>query len=153
MASKCGLTPQYEGLEALYRQYGDRGFVVLAFPSNDFREQEPGTEAEIAEFCRLTYGVDFPMFAKTRVSGEGKHPLYDALTRAQPHAVTTSGGAMRERLSGHGIPVLPEPEILWNFEKFLIDRSGEVVGRFAPDLAPEDPVLVEAIERQLNIEA
>jgi glutathione peroxidase len=150
VASKCGLTPQYEGLEALYRRFRDQGFVVLGFPSNDFREQEPGSDAEIAEFCKLTYAVDFPMFAKVRVSGEGKHPLYGALTLAQPHAASTTGGAMRERLTGYGISVLPEPEILWNFEKFLVGRSGDVVGRFAPDMSPDDPFLIGAIEHELN---
>ena len=150
VASKCGLTPQYEGLEALYRQYRDRGFVVLGFPSNDFREQEPGTDSEIAEFCKLTYAVNFPMFAKIGVSGEGKHPLYEVLTRAQPKATSNSGGAMRDRLAAHGIPVLPEPEILWNFEKFLVGRNGKVIGRFAPEVTPEDPVLVAAIEHELN---
>ena len=149
-ASRCGLTPQYEGLESLYRRFRDDGFVVLGFPSNDFRGPEPGTEAEIAEFCTLTYSVDFPMFAKIAVTGEGKHPLYEALTRAQPHAASTSGGAMRERLAGHGIAVLPEPEILWNFEKFLVGRSGAVVARFAPDMAPDDPALVAAIEHELQ---
>ena len=153
VASKCGLTPQYEGLEALYRRYRDQGFVVLGFPSNDFREQEPGTDSEIAEFCKLTYAVDFPMFARIAVTGEGKHPLYDALTGAQPKAISTSGGAMRERLAAYNIPVFAEPEVLWNFEKFLIGRSGEVVGRFAPDVTPEDPALVAAIEGELNAAA
>jgi glutathione peroxidase len=149
VASKCGLTPQYEALQSLYRDYRDRGFAVLGFPSNDFRGQEPGTEAEIAAFCQANYGVDFPMFAKIRVVGEDKHPLYEALIRAQPQATSPSGGAMRDRLTGHGIAPNPEPEILWNFEKFLIGRDGAVVARFAPDTAPNEPGLVQAIESAL----
>ncbi len=149
VASKCGLTPQYEALEELYRKYREDGFAVLGFPANDFRGQEPGSDAEIADFCRLTYEVDFPMFAKISVAGENKHPLYAALTEAQPQAESGSGGGMRERLSGYGIVPNPEPEVLWNFEKFLIDRDGDVIARFAPDVAPNDPPLVRAIESAL----
>lgn len=149
VASKCGLTPQYEGLEKLYRDYADKGLVVLGFPANDFREQEPGTDAEIAEFCQSTYKVDFPMFSKIEVSGERKHPLYAALTQARREATSPNGGGMRERLEGYGIAANPEPEVLWNFEKFLISRSGEVVERFTPDTEPNDPALVGAIEREL----
>jgi glutathione peroxidase len=149
VASKCGLTSQYEALQALYREYRDRGFAVLGFPSNDFRGQEPGNEAEIAAFCQLNYAVDFPMFAKIKVAGEDKHPLYEALIRAQPSTVSPNGGAMRERLAAHGIAPNPEPEILWNFEKFLVGRDGAVVARFAPDTAPDDPGLVRAIESAL----
>jgi len=149
VASKCGLTPQYEGLEKLYADYRDKGFEVLGFPANNFREQEPGTDAEIADFCKLTYDVDFPMFSKISVAGEDKHPLYAALTEAQPHAHSSSGGGMRTRLEGFGIETNPEPEVLWNFEKFLVNREGDVVGRFAPDTAPNDPAMVEAIEQAL----
>jgi glutathione peroxidase len=150
VASKCGLTPQYEGLEALYRRYRDRGFEVLGFPANDFGAQEPGTEAEIADFCKTTYEVDFPMFAKIKVVGEDKHPLYAALTRAVPEAASSNGGGMRERLKKHGMTPNPEPEVLWNFEKFLLSRDGRVVARFAPDMTPDDPMLVSAIERELG---
>ncbi|GAA0310265.1 glutathione peroxidase [Sphingomonas oligophenolica] len=149
VASKCGLTPQYDGLEKLYAAYRDRGFEVLGFPANNFGAQEPGTDTEIAEFCALTYDVDFPLFSKISVVGEDKHPLYAALTAAQPTATSANGGAMRERLAGHGITPNPEPEILWNFEKFLIDRGGAVVARFSPDTAPDDPALAAAIERAL----
>ncbi len=148
VASKCGLTPQYEGLEALYRRYHDQGFAVLGFPANDFGAQEPGTEAEIAQFCDLNYGVSFPMFAKIQVTGPDKHPLYAALTEAEPHAVDTGGG-FRARLKGYGMTPNPEPELLWNFEKFLIGRDGTVVARFAPDTAPDDPALAAAIEQAL----
>jgi len=150
VASKCGLTPQYDGLEKLHAAYRNRGFEVLGFPANNFGAQEPGTDAEIAEFCSLTYDVDFPLFSKISVVGDDKHPLYAALTATQPIATSTSGGGMRERLAGHGITPNPEPEILWNFEKFLIDRDGEVIARFAPDTSPDDPALVAAIEQALD---
>ncbi len=150
VASKCGLTPQYDGLEKLHAAYRDRGFEVLGFPANNFGAQEPGTDAEIAEFCSLTYDVDFPLFSKISVVGEDKHPLYAALTEAQPVATSTNGGDMRERLAGYGIKPNPEPEILWNFEKFLVGRDGEVIERFAPDTVPDDPALVAAIERALG---
>ena len=147
VASKCGLTPQYEGLEALYRARQAEGLEILGFPANNFMAQEPGTEAEIADFCSTTYDVTFPMFAKISVVGDDKHPLYDMFTRTQPEAV--SAGPMRERLEGYGIPVSPEGEVLWNFEKFLISRTGEVVERFAPDVTAEDPRLLASIKREL----
>jgi glutathione peroxidase len=149
VASKCGLTPQYEGLESLYRRYRERGLVVLGFPANDFRGQEPGSDAEIADFCRLTYEVDFPMFSKIRVTGEDKHPLFAALIEAHPKISAGDAGGMRQRLQGHGIEPNPEPELVWNFEKFLIGRDGNVVGRFPPDMAPDDARLVAAIEQAL----
>lgn len=148
-ASKCGLTPQYEGLETLYRDYRDRGFEILGFPANDFRGQEPGTDDEIAAFCQSTYDVDFPMFARISVAGEGKHPLYAALTASAPVATSTSGDAMRARLEGHGIAVNPAPEVQWNFEKFVVSPDGEVAARFAPDTLPTDPALVAAIDAVL----
>ena len=150
VASKCGLTPQYDGLEKLYAEYRGQGFEVLGFPANNFGGQEPGSDDEIADFCKLTYEVDFPMFAKISVAGEDKHPLYAALTAAVPKATNPEGGGIRERLTGYGMTPNPEPEVLWNFEKFLVSREGEVVGRFAPDTAPNDPVMVAAIERELG---
>ncbi|MDB5847329.1 MAG: glutathione peroxidase subfamily protein [Rhodoferax sp.] len=147
VASKCGLTPQYEGLEKLYKDKRAQGLEVLGFPANDFKGQEPGTEAEITEFCSLTYGVDFPMFSKISVVGENRHPLYEALTEAQPKAI--GDGPFRERLKGYGIPMGQPADVLWNFEKFLVGRSGEVVARFAPDVTADDPRLVEAIEAEL----
>jgi glutathione peroxidase len=149
VASKCGLTPQYEGLEALFRNYRDEGFLVLGFPANDFAGQEPGTEDEIATFCSTKYDVDFPLFAKISVVGEPKHPLYETLTAAQPTAAG-SGGDFRARLKGHGISPNPEPEVLWNFEKFVVGRGGDVVARFTPDTAPNDPALIAVIERELQ---
>ena len=147
VASKCGLTPQYEGLEKLYQSHRAQGLEVLGFPANNFKAQEPGTDDEIKAFCSLTYNVQFALFSKISVAGDDQHPLYHALTRAVP--VATGEGPMRERLTGKGIPVNPAPEVQWNFEKFLINRQGEVVGRFAPDVSAEDPRLVEAIEAAL----
>jgi glutathione peroxidase len=119
VASRCGFTPQYTGLEALYRKYRDRGFVVLGFPCNQFGAQEPGTEAEIGSFCSSTYDVSFPLFAKVEVNGEGTHPLYRLLKSGKPGVLGTEG-------------------IKWNFTKFLVDREGQVRKRFAPNDKPED---------------
>ena len=130
VASKCGLTPQYEGLEKLHETLGSRGFEVLGFPCNQFLEQEPGTAEEIQEFCTVNYGVQFPLFEKIEVNGEGQHPLYAQLTAV----------ADGEGYTG---------DIRWNFEKFLVSPAGEVVGRFNPTVTPEDPALVSAIEAQL----
>ena len=146
-ASQCGLTPQYAGLEALYEKYHDDGFEVLGFPANDFAGQEPGDNAEIAQFCETQYAVRFPMFAKLAVTGTDKHPLYAALVEARPEAAGSD--AFRERLTGYGMTPNAPPELLWNFEKFLIGRDGQVVGRFSPDMAPDDDALVSAIEREL----
>ncbi len=147
-ASKCGLTPQYEGLEALYTKYKDDGFTVLGFPANNFGGQEPGSDDEIATFCQTSFSVDFPMFSKISVAGEDKHPLYAALIEAEPVARNTE--TFRERLRGYGREPNPEPEVLWNFEKFLIGRDGDVVARFSPDMAPTDDAIVTAIERELH---
>jgi glutathione peroxidase len=130
VASQCGLTPQYTGLEQLSEQYGPRGFEVLGFPCNQFGGQEPGTSEEIAQFCSTSYGVTFPLFEKIEVNGEGRHPLYAQLT---------------ENADGEG----KAGDIQWNFEKFLISPAGEIVERFRPLVTPEDPQLVAAIEEQL----
>jgi len=130
VASQCGLTPQYTGLEELHERLAPRGFSVLGFPCNQFGGQEPGTAEEIAEFCAVNYGVTFPMYAKLEVNGGGRHPLYTELT-AKPDAEGTAG------------------DILWNFEKFLVAPSGEIVGRFRPRTTPEDPQLLAAIEQTL----
>jgi len=149
VASKCGLTPQYEGLEKLYEKYKDRGLLIAGFPANDFKSQEPGSNEEIQSFCSTNYGVEFPMFSKITVVGPGKHPLYQALIASQPHATSVSEIPFREKLRGYGIESNPDPEVLWNFEKFLVNRKGEVVRRFAPDTAPDAPALIEAIETEL----
>jgi glutathione peroxidase len=150
VASKCGLTPQYEGLEKVYEQYKGQGLVVAGFPANDFKAQEPGTNEEIQSFCTLNYGVQFPLFDKIAVLGEQKHPLYAALIAAKPNAVSLSEVPFREKLKGYGIETKPEPEILWNFEKFLVSREGKVVERFAPDTQPDAPALIAAIEAELT---
>ncbi|MEU9626063.1 glutathione peroxidase [Streptomyces luteogriseus] len=130
VASKCGLTPQYTGLEKLHEQYAGRGFSVLGVPCNQFLGQEPGGADEIAEFCSATYGVTFPMTEKVEVNGEGRHPLYERLT----------GFADAEGHSG---------DIRWNFEKFLVGRDGQVVARFSPQTEPDAAEVVAAIEAQL----
>ncbi|HZD97384.1 MAG TPA: glutathione peroxidase [Micromonosporaceae bacterium] len=130
VASKCGLTPQYAGLEELHERLADRGFSVLGFPCNQFGGQEPGTSEEIAEFCSATYGVTFPMYEKVDVNGADRHPIYQQLTLV-PDEKGESG------------------DILWNFEKFLVAPSGEIVGRFRPQTKPEDPELLAAIDKVL----
>jgi len=149
VASKCGLTPQYEGLERIYERYRDRGFAVLGFPANDFAGQEPGSNEEIQQFCRTNYSVEFPMFAKIAVTGADPHPLYAALIAAQPEATAKPGTDFREALVGYGITPNPAPGILWNFEKFLVGRDGAVIARFAPDVPPDDSLVTEAIESAL----
>jgi glutathione peroxidase len=153
VASRCGLTPQYAGLEALYEKFADRGFAVLGFPANEFGAQEPGSNAEIQAFCSTSYAVRFPMFAKIVVKGPGQHPLYAALTRARPAARTLQGRDFRQELIGYGIETGEPQEILWNFEKFLLDRQGNVVERFSPDVPPEAPIVVSAIEQALGAPA
>jgi len=140
VASQCGKTPQYEGLEALYSARKDDGFAVLGFPCNQFGEQEPGTEAEIESFCRSVYGVDFPMFSKLEVKGPDQHPLYKALVAAQPKRTLDPDAAN---------PKPAEGDVRWNFEKFLVSRDGRVVGRYDPDVKPDNAVLTAAIETEL----
>jgi glutathione peroxidase len=149
LASKCGLTPQYATLEALYRKYKDRGFAILGFPANEFGAQEPGTDAEIKAFCSTNYDVTFPVFSKIVVKGEGQHPLYSGLTAAKPEARTLPGSGFRAKLIGYGIQPGAPHEVLWNFEKFVVDKKGNVVERFAPDVPPDADVIVSVIEREL----
>ncbi len=129
VASKCGLTPQYKQLQALYEQYHGKGFEILGFPANNFREQEPGTDTEISEFCEINYGVTFPLFSKISVGGDDIHPLYAELT-TQPEPV---GG-----------------DVTWNFQKYLVDREGNVVKKISPRTTPDDPEVVAEIERLLG---
>jgi glutathione peroxidase len=131
VASKCGFTPQYAALEQLYEKYSEKGFAVLGFPCNQFLFQENGSEEQIAQFCSATYGVSFPMFAKLKVNGKGQHPLYAELTKA----TDANGKAGR---------------VKWNFEKFLINRDGEVVGRYRSKTTPDDPKVISAIESALG---
>lgn len=150
VASQCGLTPQYAALEAVYRKYHARGFEILAFPANEFGGQEPGTAEEIKSFCSSKFGVSFPLFAKIVVKGEGQHQLYATLTAEKPEARGIEGNDFRAKLASYGfVPSSPE-EVLWNFEKFLIDRQGNVVDRFLPDVPPDAPIVVTAIERALT---
>jgi glutathione peroxidase len=130
VASKCGLTPQYAGLEKLHEQYADRGFSVVGFPCNQFGGQEPGSADEIQTFCSTTYGVTFPLYEKIDVNGENRHAVYEQLTQA-----TDAKGEAGD--------------ILWNFEKFLLSPDGDVVARFRPQVTPDDAALVEAVEAQL----
>lgn len=147
VASKCGLTPQYEGLGKLYEDRRAQGLEVLAFPANNFKGQEPGSDEEIKAFCSSTYHVEFPLFSKISVVGADQHPLYQALTTTQPDA--TGDGPFRQRLKGYGVEPNAAPDVLWNFEKFLVSRDGRVVGRFSPDVTADDPRLVSAIEAEL----
>jgi glutathione peroxidase len=131
VASKCGLTPQYSGLERVHEQFADRGFAVLGFPCNQFLGQEPGTAEEIAEFCSTTYGVTFPLYEKIEVNGDGRHPIYEELTQV----ADAQGEA---------------GDVKWNFEKFLVSPAGEIVARFRPQVEPEAPEIVSAIESALT---
>ena len=147
VASKCGFTPQYEGLEKLYESYGDQGFDVLGFPSNDFLGQEPGTNEEIQAFCTTNFGVQFPKFSKIPVAGPEPHPLYVHLNAALPDAEERE--AMEASIRSHNAEPPPRPEVIWNFEKFLVGRDGTVLRRFAPSIAPDAPELVAAVESAL----
>lgn len=148
VASKCGLTPQYEGLEKLYQAKHTEGLEILGFPANNFLEQEPGSEKEIQDFCSVNYDVHFPLFSKISVAGEDKHPLYQTLIAAQPERI--GEGPWWKDLVEYGLTPNPKPEVLWNFEKFLVNKKGEVVARFAPDITADDPRLVDAIEAELK---
>jgi glutathione peroxidase len=147
VASKCGLTPQYEALQALYADKADQGFTILGFPANNFAGQEPGTDEEIADFCDVNYQVTFPVLSKISVVGDDQHPLYAALTEAVPTA--DGNEAMRERLRGYGMTPNEDPDVVWNFEKFLIGRDGSVAARFAPPTTPDDPSVLAAIDAEL----
>lgn len=148
VASKCGLTPQYEGLEKLYQENKDNGLQVLGFPANNFLAQEPGSNEEIQQFCSLTYDVHFPLFAKISVAGDDKHPLYKTLIEAIPERI--GEGPWWKDLVDYGLTPNPVPEVLWNFEKFLVNKNGQVVARFAPDITAEDPRLLQAIADELS---
>lgn len=145
VASKCGLTPQYEGLQGLYESKKDAGFEILGFPANNYLGQEPGGEAEIKEFCSTNYNVTFPMFSKLSTKGDDQHALYKYLTETKPDTDVNDGG-LEEKLKGFNQFRSTPSEVLWNFEKFLVNREGEIVARFAPDVKPDDARLVGKIE-------
>ncbi len=150
VASKCGLTPQYEGLEKLYENYRDKGFEVLGFPANNFLAQEPGTEEEIQEFCSTSYNVQFPLFSKISVKGDDQHPLYKELTAERPSADIENGDTFETKLQGFGQKRENAGDILWNFEKFLIAKDGSVAARIAPDVTADDERLVQRVEEELG---
>ncbi|MDY6451316.1 glutathione peroxidase [Acinetobacter faecalis] len=147
VASKCGLTPQYEGLEKLYTEKKNAGLEILGFPANNFLAQEPGSDEEIQEFCSVNYKVDFPLFSKISVAGEDKHPLYQTLTQAIPERI--GEGPWWKDLVDYGLTPNEPPEVLWNFEKFLVSKTGEIVARFAPDITADDARIVDAINAEL----
>lgn len=147
VASKCGLTPQYEGLEKLYKEKKTEGLEILGFPANNFLEQEPASNEEIQEFCSLNYQVDFPLFAKVSVAGEDKHPLYQTLTQAIPERI--GEGPWWDDLVNYGLTPNNPPEVLWNFEKFLVNKKGQVIARFAPDIKADDSRIIDAINIEL----
>ena len=149
VASKCGLTPQYEGLQKLYGEYSAKGFEILGFPANNFMGQEPGTEEEIKDFCSTNYSVTFPMFSKISVKGDDRHPLYGYLTTTKPET-DVNDGALEERLKGFGSVRAAPNEVLWNFEKFLLGQDGRVLARFSPRTAPDDGAVIQAIEKALG---
>lgn len=149
VASKCGLTPQYKALETIYETYRDRGLVVLGFPANNFAGQEPGTDGEIQTFCSTNYNVQFPLFSKISVKGADQHPLYAALTAAKPERTAKADSMLTKILNERGLGPTSASDVMWNFEKFLVDRKGRVVERFAPDIAPDDPLVTHAIETAL----
>jgi glutathione peroxidase len=149
VASKCGLTPQYEALQRIYEKYKHRGFEILGFPANNFLQQEPGNEEQIKEFCSKTYGVQFPMFSKISVKEEDQHPLYKYLTEQRP-VTDLPDTEFENKLASFGQKRERPNDILWNFEKFLINRKGEIIARFSPAITPDDTRITQKIEEALN---
>jgi glutathione peroxidase len=149
VASACGLTPQYAALESTFEKYRDRGLMVIGFPCNDFGAQEPGTAEEIQTFCTSKFNVQFPVMQKLSVKSDHRHPLYKNLIDAQPKATFRPESDFKAKMASYGIKQENESDIFWNFEKFLVDRSGKVVARFSPDTPPDDPSIVAAIEKVL----
>ncbi|MCU0240051.1 MAG: glutathione peroxidase [Pyrinomonadaceae bacterium] len=149
VASKCGLTPQYEGLQKLYSEYKDKGLEVLGFPANNYLGQEPGTDEEIKDFCSTNYSVTFPMFAKLSTKGDDQHELYKYLTDTKPETDVNDGG-LEEKLKGFGSVRSTPSEVLWNFEKFLVSKDGEITARFAPDVKPDDERLLAKLNAEIS---
>jgi len=150
VASACGLTPQYTALEQVFEKYRDKGFKVVGFPANNFGAQEPGTNEEIKSFCESKFDVQFPMFAKISVKGDDQHPLYKQLISEKPTADGDKDSQLRKTLAQYGMGPTNDTDVMWNFEKFLVGRDGKVVGRFAPDITPDDPKVISAIEGALG---
>ena len=150
VASKCGLTPQYEGIESLYKEYKDQGFEVLGFPANNFLAQEPGTSEEIQDFCQTNYDVTFPLFQKISVKGDDQHPLYGFLTEEKGEADIANGSEFEEKLKGFGQTRENSSDVLWNFEKFLIGKDGSIVARIAPDVTAQDERVVAAVKSAIG---
>lgn len=150
VASKCGLTPQYVGLEKLYADHAKHGLRVLGFPCNDFGAQEPGSADEIQDFCQSNFGVRFPMFSKVNINSVPRHPLYAELIAAQPKATHSGSDKLQATLAQHGLLPKDPTDVMWNFEKFLIGRDGQVLARFAPDVTPDDAALLVAIQLALG---
>jgi len=150
VASKCGLTPQYEGLESLYKEYKDQGFEVLGFPANNFLAQEPGTNEEIQDFCQTNYDVTFPLFEKISVKGDDQHPLYGFLTEKKGEADISNGSAFEEKLAGFGQKRENSSDLLWNFEKFLVSKDGSIAARIAPDVTADDERVVAAVKTEIG---
>lgn len=150
VASKCGLTPQYAGLEKLHADFAERGLCVLGFPCNDFGAQEPGSATEIQDFCQSNYGVRFPMFSKLNINSTPRHPLYAALIAAKPESTPSGSDKLQATLAQHGLSPKHATDVMWNFEKFLVGRDGQVLARFAPDVVPDDAALLAAIQSAIG---
>lgn len=150
-ASKCGLTKQYGDLQKLYTDYSGKGLEILAFPSNEFLAQEPGSDDEIQQFCKLNYDVTFPVNKKIVVKGDGQHPLYDSLTKAKAEAKRNESNTFESLLTGKGLITGAPKDIHWNFEKFIVDSNGNVIERFFPDVLPTDKMITDVIDQLLHI--
>lgn len=149
-ASKCGLTKQYEGLQSLYQTYKEQGLEILAFPANEFLAQEPGSDKEIQDFCKINYDVTFPVNKKIIVKGEGQHPLYSALTNSAQEAKRNDSNEFETLLTEKGLISGENKDIHWNFEKFIVDSNGNVIDRFFPDVLPTDKKITDLIDRLVN---
>lgn len=149
VASQCGLADQYAALERLYQRYSRHGLVVLGFPANDFAPQEVDSDEQIQQFCRSRYAVTFPLVKRVSVRGGNQHPLFAELVREHPQRVENPDSELKETLARQNLIPANESDVLWNFEKFVIGRNGEVIERFAPDIEPDDPRIEEVLKQQI----
>ena len=149
VASECGLTSQYEALEKIYEKYSKQNFVVIGFPANNFGAQEPGSNEQIALFCKSHFGVKFQMMAKISVKGTDIHPVYKFLTESAPTALTVNGDTFEKDIADYGFPRSNPKDVLWNFEKFLISKNGTIAYRFNPDIKPDHEIVIKAIQEIL----